>query len=86
MTAQNRILASLALMVAGLGAEAQKAPEVPRLVVNVIVDQLRTDYLEAFSPLFGEGGFQRLVKEGRVYSQAEYPFDKPDRASAIPVW
>lgn len=83
MTAQNRILASLALMVAGLGAEAQKAPEVPRLVVNVIVDQLRTDYLEAFSPLFGQGGFQRLMKEGRVYSQAEYPFDNPDRASAV---
>ncbi len=83
MTAQNKILASLALAMAGWGTEAQTAPDVPRLVVNVIVDQLRSDYLEAFSPLFGEGGFQRLMKEGKAYSQAEYPFDKPDRASSI---
>lgn len=65
------------------GAEAQTAPEVPHLVVNIVIEQLRTDYLEAFSPLFGERGFKRLFSEGRVYSQAEYPFASPDRASAI---
>ena len=65
------------------GAEAQTAPEVPRLVVNVVIDQLRTDYMEAFSPLYSERGFMRLLKQGRVYTQAEYPFANPDRASAI---
>lgn len=66
-----------------VGVEAQTAPEVPRLVVNVIIDQLRTDYMEAFSPLYSERGFQRLLRQGCVFSQAEYPFDGPDRASAI---
>lgn len=66
-----------------IGVDAQTAPEVPRLVVNIVIDQLRTDYLEAFTPLFGEKGFVKLMKEGRMYSQAEYPFSKPDRASAI---
>lgn len=63
-------------------AQAQVVPELPRLVVNILVDQLRTDYMEAFMPLYGEGGLRRLVGEGRYFSQAEYPFANPDRASA----
>lgn len=55
---------------------------VPRLVVSVMVDQLRSDYLEAFMPLYGENGFRRLMSEGRVYMQAEYPMARPDAASA----
>ncbi len=62
---------------------AQTTPDVPRLVVNIVIDQLRTDYMEAFSPLYGEKGFRRLLSEGCVYSQAEYPFASPDRASAM---
>ena len=85
MKAKNRelILTSLALLMSVLTAEAQTAPDVPRLVVNVVIDQLRTDYMEAFSPLYSERGFQRLMQRGRVYSQAEYPFASPDRASAV---
>lgn len=55
---------------------------VPRVVVNILIDQLRTDYLNAFMPLYGQEGFVRLLNEGRVYSQAEYPQYRPDRASA----
>lgn len=56
--------------------------EVPRVVVSILVDQLRTDYMNAFMPLYGQEGFARLLKEGRVYTQAEYPHYRPDRASA----
>ena len=80
---QHYLLTSLAMLMVMMCAEAQTAPEVPRLVVNVVIDQLRTDYLEAFSPLYGDKGFRRLIREGRVYSQAEYPFALPDRASAV---
>ena len=62
---------------------AQDAPQVPSLVVNIVIDQLRSDYMDAFMPLYGQGGFQRLKEQGRFYSQAEYPFNSPDRASAI---
>ena len=44
-----------------VGAEAQTATAVPRLVVNVVVDQLRSDYLQAFAPLYGEDGLLRLM-------------------------
>lgn len=65
------------------GANASTAGTgVPRVVVNILVDQLRTDYLNAFMPLYGQEGFVRLLNEGRVYAQAEYPHSRPDRASA----
>ncbi len=82
-TNRNRILISLVALAAVASTKAQNTSDVPRLVVNVIIDQLRTDYLEAFAPLYGEHGFVRLMKEGRVYAQAEYPFEDPDRASSI---
>lgn len=70
-------------LMAAMGAEAQTATAVPRLVVNVVVDQLRSDYLQAFMPLYGEDGLMRLMEQGRMYTQAEYPFNSPDRASAM---
>ncbi len=79
----RRLLASLVALVSLAEAGAQVAPEVPRLVVNVIVDQLRSDYMEAFFPLYGNKGFTRLMRDGQVYTHAEYPFLGPDRASAV---
>lgn len=64
------------------GMQAQPLPATPKLVVTLNIDQLRTDYLEAFSSLYGEKGFKRLMREGKVFCQAEMPFSKPDRASA----
>lgn len=80
---RHRFLSSLMALMVIAGLEAQNTSEVPSLVVNVIIDQLRTDYLEAFAPLYGENGFLRLMEKGRMYTQAEYPFSSPDRASSI---
>lgn len=77
-----RFISTLAVLFSFYGAEAQTAPALPKLVVNVVIDQLRSDYLEAFAPLYGEKGFRRLMQDGCVYTQAEYPFASPDRASA----
>lgn len=55
---------------------------VPRLVVNITLDQLRSDRLEALMPLYGEEGFRKLWQQGLVFEHASYPF-APDRASAI---
>ena len=54
----------------------------PRLVVTITIDQLRTDYMQAFSPLYTPNGFKRLLQEGRVFTNASYPFLPIDRASA----
>ncbi len=36
----------------------------PKLVVGIVVDQMRYDYLTRFWDHYGEGGFKRMVKEG----------------------
>ena len=56
---------------------------ISRLVVGLTIDQLRTDYIEAFSALYGERGFKRLWKEGRIYRNAEYDFINVDKSSAV---
>lgn len=55
---------------------------IPRLVVNITIDQLNSDYLEAFNSLYSEGGFKKLLSEGRVYDNAINDFTPVDRASA----
>ena len=69
-------------MMALMTVEAQPSAELPRMVVNILVDQLRTDYLEAFVPLYGEDGFKRLMSEARYFADAQVPFRGPDRASS----
>ena len=63
--------------------QAQPLPPSPKLVVTLTIDQLRTDYMEAFSSLYGEKGVKRLLREGKVFRQADYSFNVADRASAI---
>lgn len=69
---KGRILTSLLTVIVLTGLQAQNVPAVPKLVVGLTIDQLRTDYIEAFSALYGERGFKRLWKEGRIYLNAEY--------------
>lgn len=82
---KERILTSLltVLALSYLQAQTGSVPVAPRLVVGVTIDQLRTDYLETFSVLYGERGFKRLWKEGRVYNGMEYNFSPVDPASAL---
>jgi len=64
-------------------ADSAQPTAAPRLVVSISIDQLRSDYLQAFAPLYREDGFKRLFNEGRVYTHASYPFTPIDRSSAI---
>ena len=73
----------LAFILAALtSAEMQAYQLAPRLVVSVTIDQLRSDYMEAFAPLCHADGFRRLLRDGMVYDNASYPFSPVDRASA----
>ena len=58
-----RLLSSLIVLLAVTGSNAQDASSVPSLVVNIVIDQLRSDYMDAFTPLYGQGGFQRLKEK-----------------------
>lgn len=77
------ILPPLLAVMAVATVEAQVAKPVPRLVVNITIDRLRTDYMNAFLPIYGENGFKKLLQEGRVYSHAEYPQSNLNRAACV---
>ena len=38
------------------GIEAQADRQIPRMVVNITIDGLRSDLLDAFMPLYGNNG------------------------------
>lgn len=80
---KGRLLTSLLAVIALSGLQAQEVPAVPKLVVGLTIDQLRMDYVEAFSAMYGERGFKRLLKEGRIYRNAEYDFVDVDQSSAV---
>jgi len=52
-----------ALQVSAAGGHPQFG-ERPKLVVGIVVDQMRWDYLSRYYDKFGEGGFRRLIDQG----------------------
>ena len=81
----NRYIYITLLAVLGFKAEViaqEESNGAPRLVVSITIDQLRSDYLEAFAPLYADKGFLRLMNEGKVYTNVSFPFIPIDRASA----
>jgi predicted AlkP superfamily pyrophosphatase or phosphodiesterase len=48
-------------------------PEKPRLVVLIVVDQMRADYVDNFQGQWN-GGLKRLVEEGAWFRTAAYPY------------
>jgi predicted AlkP superfamily pyrophosphatase or phosphodiesterase len=48
------------------------AAKTVRLVVGIVIDQFRYDYLMRFHDQFGEGGFKRLLNGGAVFTNANY--------------
>lgn len=49
-------------------------PGRPKLVVGIVVDQMRQEYLYRYAPKFGEGGFKRLMNDGFMLSNAHYNY------------
>jgi predicted AlkP superfamily pyrophosphatase or phosphodiesterase len=54
-------------------ALARMAPGRPKLVVVLVVDQMRADYIDKFLGQWN-GGLRRLVEEGAWFRDAAYPY------------
>jgi hypothetical protein len=76
MMSRCRLLFLLLLLLGGLPAGASAAPpdEKPRLLVLVVFDQLRGDYLERWGDLFGKDGFHRLERDSAWFQNCHYPY------------
>lgn len=60
---KNRLFAVLTALIC-LSATASAQVERPKLVVGLMVDQMRYDYLYRFADRYGSEGFNRLLREG----------------------
>lgn len=56
----STLTAAITPVIAQQHAKAQR----PKLVVGIVVDQMRWDYLYRFQERYGKGGFRRLMHEG----------------------
>lgn len=46
----------------------------PKLVVGIVVDQMRHDYIYRYWDKFGSGGFKKLINEGYFFRNAHYNY------------
>ncbi len=61
-----------------LSVNAQKRkhfpPPQPKLVVGIVVDQMRYDYIYRYWDKFGDNGFKRLINKGTICKNANYDY------------
>lgn len=56
------------------GLPLSSSADEPKLVVAILVDQLRSDYLDRFRDQFTDGGFRLLLDQGAFMSFAHYDY------------
>ncbi len=62
----KKLILSMVISFSGISTYAQQV-ERPKLVVGIVVDQMRWDYLYRFQDRYGSGGFRRLLNEGFTF-------------------
>ncbi|HSH94808.1 MAG TPA: hypothetical protein VK968_11730, partial [Roseimicrobium sp.] len=67
------LLLAVAAVVSSLFSPLAKA-ESPKLVVAILVDQLRYDYLERYSEHFTNNGFRTFLDQGAFMTFARYNY------------
>lgn len=60
----RKLLTSLLLFLLSFPSPFSSLQARPKLVVGIIVDQMRWDYLERYKDRYCEGGFRRMMSEG----------------------
>ena len=58
------IFVAVALVCLGCTSGVAAGADRPKLVVGIVVDQMRWDYLYRYYGFYGDGGFKRLMSEG----------------------
>jgi len=55
-------------------AQTKKNDQPPKLVVGIIVDQMRQEYLFRFQSKYGSGGFKRIMNDGFMLKNGHYNY------------
>ncbi|MGD0340916.1 MAG: alkaline phosphatase family protein [Bacteroidales bacterium] len=59
---------------ASFGQGAYIPPEKPKLVIGIVVEQLRYDQIEKIRSRLGENGIRKLLNEGTYFQNASYEY------------
>ncbi len=70
----NRIKFLFALIIIFLGNNFYSQKKSPKLIVGIVVDQMRADYIYRFWNRFGDGGFKKLVNNGFFCKNTHYNY------------
>lgn len=68
------VIVFLSLFVFTSCQKEKTAPKKPKLVVGIVIDQMRYDYLTRFADKYGEDGFKRIIKNGYSLENAHYNY------------
>lgn len=79
---RRQLLTGLLTGLVGLTTLAGTHSIRPRLVVGIMVDQLRTDYIEYLRGLFGNDGFKLLTDSGTYFRDIRYAATPSDAVVA----
>lgn len=85
MHRNKRVLAIFILLFGYLTCNvnhAQTPVDKPALMVGIVVDGMKYDWIERYWNLFGEGGIKKLIRQGTSYSDTSVPFLLADIASS----
>lgn len=68
------LLVFLQTMCAFSQKESPQNEKKPKLIIGIVIDQMRNDYIYRYWKRFSEGGFKRLVNEGYYFRNAHFNY------------
>src|SRR5215831_11292160 len=74
MILPRRLLVALAWLASIPPAFASAYNGHPKLVVIIVIDQFRADYLERYRDQFGDGGFRLFLDRGAYFTDCSYDY------------
>lgn len=78
----RRVLLSSLVALVAWQVQAETS-QLPRLVVCITVDQLRSDYLEELQPMLGSQGIKLMLDRGHYTRDVRFPLYQINAASAV---
>lgn len=68
------IILMMSVLVKLSGQGGYLPPDKPRLVIGIVVEQMKYDQLEKFRDRLGENGIKRLINEGTYFKNASFEY------------
>lgn len=81
----NRLLTSVLCGLVGFTTVVFADPSRPKLVVGIVVDQLRSDYIDFLKERFGKDGFNLLINNGLYLKNVDFEVRDLDRANSTAI-